>query len=108
FSSDLSSKATSLRLETGKRHPREHLLNELLRRIEFKYHLWNQKLPVLYRKINRKINGYGQWVRLVIDNKIQEGTYKLLGINEAGMLLVLNQEGGIESFSYEQIRIVTD
>ncbi|HLR24462.1 MAG TPA: biotin--[acetyl-CoA-carboxylase] ligase [Fodinibius sp.] len=108
FSGELHQKATSLRLATGRRHLREQLLNELLRRIEFKYHLWNRKLPVLYRQINRKIEGYGQWIRLVVDGKVQEDSYKLLGINEAGMLLLLNREGGIESFSYEQIRIITN
>lgn len=108
FSSNLRNPATSLRLESGKRYSRERLLNELLRRIEFKYHLWSRRQPILYRQINRKIKGYGHWVKLKVDGKLQEDRYKLLGINENGELLLLNKEGGIESFSYEQIRIVTN
>ena len=108
YEGELSQKATSIHLETGDKKSRERLLNELLRRIEFKYYLWNRKQPDLFKQINRKINGYGQWVKLKVNDQMKKSSFKLLGINEFGQLLVLNREGGIESFSYEQIRIVTD
>lgn len=108
YEGELAEKATSIHLETGEKKSREQLLNELLRRIEFKYYLWNRKQADLFKQINREINGYGQWVRLMVNDQMKESSFKLLGINELGQLLVLNREGGIESFSYEQIRIVTD
>ena len=43
YEDELAGKATSICLETGQRKSRERLLNELLRRIEFKYYLWNRK-----------------------------------------------------------------
>lgn len=108
FHSDIADKATSIRLETEKRIPREALLSRLLARIEQKYQLWNRKQSDLLVQINRAINGYGRWVDLKIDGQLTDDPYKLLGVNEFGRLVVLNQEGGLESFSYEQIRVVTD
>lgn len=108
YEGELADKATSLRIETDQPLSREKLLGELLTRIEHKYRLWHQKQTDLLIEINRKVDGYGQWVRLKINDTTKQDPYKLLGINETGRLLLLNDEGGIESFSHEQIRIVTD
>lgn len=108
FSPEVADKATSISLEKGEKIDRERLLSEILSRIEHKYTLWQQKQKDLLKAINRNIEGYGQWVQLKVDGQLLEETYKMLGINEQGQLLMLNHEGGIESFSYEQIRIVSD
>lgn len=108
YTPELAEKATSLRLEMKRKLSREALLCGLLSRIEHKYRLWHQKKPKLLIKINREINGYGQWVGLRVDGAMKPDSYKLLGINETGRLVLLNHEGGLESFSHEQIRIVTD
>lgn len=109
FSSALSDKATSLSIENdGQPVNREEFLCELLKRIEYKYNLWQRGQSSLIKSINRKIEGYGQWIGLIVDDTLLEQSYKLLGIDEAGRLLVLDHDGGIESFSYEQIRLVTD
>jgi len=108
FPADVSKVATSISLETKKPVDREKLLSEILQRIEHKYQLWDRHKNDLIKVINRNIIGYGQWIGLIIDEELQEDPFKLLGINEHGELLMLNQDGGIESFSYEQIRLVTD
>jgi len=108
FSSELSSNATSVKIAHGKSVARERLLSELLGRIEYKYNLWERRRQDLVKFIKRNIVGYGQWVGLQVNGELLDDPYKLLGINESGQLLMLNQDAGIESFSYEQIRLVTD
>jgi BirA family biotin operon repressor/biotin-[acetyl-CoA-carboxylase] ligase len=108
FSDELKETATSIRKETGKRINREGFLSELLNRIEYKYNLWQRQEQDLLKSINRNVRGYGQWIGLKVDGEMREDTYKLLGIDETGQLLMLNHDGGIEKFSYEQIRLVTD
>lgn len=108
FSDELRKTATSIRKETGRQICREELLSKLLKRIEYKYNMWHRQQPDLLRSINRNVRGYGQWIGLKVDGELREDTYKLLGIDETGQLLMLNHDGGIEKFSYEQIRLVTD
>ena len=107
FSPELTDLATSVSLEAGHDIDREQFLVSLLKRIEHKYTLWQKQQPGLIKSINRNIVGYGQWVGLEIDDELQEKQFKLLGIGEKGQLLMLNQEGGIESFSYEQVSLIT-
>lgn len=108
FSDELADTATSIRKEIDKTIAREKYLSELLSRIEYKYNMWQRNQQDLLKSINRNIRGYGQWIGLKVDGEMRENTYKLLGIDETGQLLMLNHDGGIEKFSYEQIRLVTD
>lgn len=108
FTDELEEKTTSIRKEIGKRINREKFLCDLLNRIEYKYNMWQRQQPDLLKSINRNVRGYGQWIGLKVDGEMREDTYKLLGIDETGQLLMLNHDGGIEKFSYEQIRLVTD
>lgn len=108
FSEELQDKASSLKLLTGKKQSREQILADLLARIEYAYGRWHKRDRSLLKEINQKIQGYGQWVTLQIDKEIRDEPAKLLGINEYGQLAVINREGEIETFSYEQIRIIAD
>lgn len=108
FSGALKDKATSIYLESGESINREAFLSDLLGRIEYNYNLWHRQQPDLLKSINKNIRGYGQWVGLIVDDEQRDDTYKLLGINEAGQLLMLDHDGGIETFSYEQIQLVSD
>jgi len=108
YRAELATKATSIRLETNRQVSREDFLSRLLNRIEYKYHLWRRKQSDLLRQVNREIDGYGKWVDITIDGQKKDDPCKLLGVNESGRLVVLNKEGGLESFSYEQIRVITD
>lgn len=108
FSAEVADTATSVFLERKEPVDRELLLSHLLSRIEYKYNLWHRKKRELLKTINRNIVGYGQWVGLKVNGKLKDEPFKLLGINEQGQLLMLNQDAEIESFSYEQIRLVTD
>lgn len=108
FSYELKEVATSVSLEKGKEINREQFLADLLNRIEYKYTLWEQQQSSLIKTINQNIIGYGQWVGLKIDDEVQDELYKLLGIDENGALLMLNRDGGIDSFSYEQIQLITN
>lgn len=108
FPKELQEKATSVCLETGKKVNRESFLCQVLDRIEHRYNLWHRQQPDLLKSINQNIRGYGQWIGLEVNNELRDDTYKLLGIDESGKLLVLDHDGGIETFSYEQIRLITD
>jgi BirA family biotin operon repressor/biotin-[acetyl-CoA-carboxylase] ligase len=108
FTDPLQDIATSIRLEMGGRLNREQLLCNLLKRIEYKYNLWQRKQETLVKTINRSIRGYGQWVQMNVDGILQDESYKLLGINEQGKLLMLDHDGKINSYSYEQIQLITD
>lgn len=107
FSPEINDIATSVSNSKGAKINREHFLAEFLRRIEHKYTLWQQQKPALIKAINRNIIGYGQWIGLEIEEVLQDELYKLLGINEKGELLMLNRDGGIETFTHEQIKLVT-
>lgn len=108
FSSHLQEKASSLKMLTGKSYSRERFLAGLLGRIEYEYGRWHKQDTSLLKEINQKILGYGQWIKLQVDGEIRQEPAKLLGVNEQGQLVVVNEEGEIETFSYEQIRVITD
>lgn len=107
FSPDLSGMATSLKNESGKSHPLEAFLTDLLSHIEYEYGRWHKQDVSQLKEINKKIIGYGEWVTLQVDGKIRDEPAKLLGINEEGQLAVLEEEGEIKTYSYEQIRIIS-
>lgn len=100
--------ATSIMNETGREISRENLLAELINRIENKYAQWHTHNDELLKSINRAFQGYGQRVKLKIDGTVREDKYKFIGISDEGSLLVLDKEDGIESFAYEQIRLIID
>lgn len=107
FSPDLSGKATSLKTETGENHAGEEFLADLLSYIEYEYGRWHKRDVEQLKEINKKIIGYGEWVTLEIDGDICDETAKLLGINEEGQLAVLEKEGEVKTYSYEQIRVIS-
>lgn len=107
FSEENRDIATSISREIGNEISREKLLTDLLSRIEHKYSQWHMHKSDLLKTINRAIDGYGQWVKLKVNGKISQEKYKFIGISNNGSLLVLDKDGGIESFSYEQVRLIT-
>ncbi|MDZ7771434.1 MAG: biotin--[acetyl-CoA-carboxylase] ligase [Balneolaceae bacterium] len=106
FPGELGETATSMRRVKGDEIDREALLARLLSRLEYEYGRWNRNKTDLLREINRSLRGYGQWVRLQVNGERWDDTYKFLGVSEAGRLLVVDHDGGLKSFSYEQIRLV--
>lgn len=108
FSEEIQYMAASLYLLTEKKYDRETLLADILSRMEYAYGRWQKKDVSLLKEINQKIRGYGKWVKLRVNGELRKEAVKVLGVNEAGQLLVLNEEGEIEKFSYEQIRILAD
>ncbi|MDR8394058.1 biotin--[acetyl-CoA-carboxylase] ligase [Aliifodinibius sp. S!AR15-10] len=108
FGKALDHKATSLKIEDGSTFEREKLLAEYLNFIEYCYTRWHQNDTELLRSINQKLIGYGEWITLSVNGQSSTDRYKLLGINEKGQLTVINQEAGVETFSYEQIRLIID
>ena len=105
---ELRKKAISLRQLTNKNISREQFLCGFLSRIEYEYGRWHKKNSTLLKNINQKIVGYGKWIKLNVNGDELGQKYKLLGVNEKGQLVVIDSEGGIETFSYEQIRLITD
>lgn len=108
FSSGLQPKATSLKKVMGKDLERERFLGRLLSRIEYEYMRWHKHNNEQLISINQKIIGYGQWIRLQVNGHEYSGQHKLLGINQKGELTAVTKDGDLETFSYEQIRLITD
>lgn len=85
---------------------RENLLSECLQEIESMYEHWLQSNPAMIRSIHSRLIGYGEWVKLKVYDELLPDTYKCIGVNEKGELLMLNEQLDVDKFSYEQVRIV--
>jgi len=99
--------AVSLHQITGEKFKREEILANILNRIEQLYQSWVNREITVHKEISRALIGFGDWIRLSIDNEVIEGRYKFLGVNEKGELLVLNEKLELNTYSHEQIRIIT-
>lgn len=86
---------------------RELLLAECLSAIEKAYTRWHKQDPELSTEVSRKLIGYGEWVCFEIEKKPLPGRFKFLGISAKGELIALNEDLDVNTFSYEQIRIIT-
>ena len=86
---------------------REELLNELLLGFENIYQRWHKQDSQLSRDISKIIIGYGEWVQLSIDGIIPDQMFKMIGINQNGELMMLNEQLDVNTFTYEQVRIIT-
>lgn len=106
FDAELQETATSLRRVTGgDALDREALMSDILHRMEAKYEIWEKGDQDLIRDINRHLEGYGEWVYLRIEGEDSEQMYKLLGINENGLLHVLDESYELQTFTHEQVRV---
>ncbi|MEX0719733.1 MAG: biotin--[acetyl-CoA-carboxylase] ligase [Balneolaceae bacterium] len=105
YGQELSNVATSLALINSNEYSREKLLAEILLKIEYNYRLWNQHKPELVKQINHTLIGYGEWVKLQVNNQELDGDYKFLGVNEAGALVALNSLLDVQTFAFEQVRV---
>ncbi len=108
FEGDLKNIATAMKVISGKDESREQLLCDLLVRIEYNYQRWLNNSLELIKEINPKLQGFGDWITLEIDGKSLSDKTKFLGMNELGSLQVLNKDLGVDTFSYEQIRVLVD
>ncbi|MEX0778407.1 MAG: biotin--[acetyl-CoA-carboxylase] ligase [Balneolales bacterium] len=106
FPEELKEKACSLSQMNNKQEfPREVILAQILDRIEQNYKDWENRDDLLIKSINRKIIGYGDWVKLQVDGQVLDDSYKLLGINSRGLMHVLNQNDDVKVFTHEEVRI---
>ncbi len=95
FPEELSDKATSLVLETGKQISRAVLIAECLKKFE-KYYGWFLKtgdLTFLKEKYEALLLNKGKQVRVLEPGREYQGS--CLGINEKGELLVKKEDGSI-------------
>lgn len=99
--------ATSLNQVTGDKFQREELLANILLRIEELYQSWTNRDITVHKQISKALIGFGDWIRLSVDDEIIERRFKFLGVNEKGELLVLNEKLELNTYSHEQIRIIT-
>jgi BirA family transcriptional regulator, biotin operon repressor / biotin---[acetyl-CoA-carboxylase] ligase len=104
FSPEISH-ATSVFREFGTQCDREILLAKLLSGFEDAYRRWKLNDKELILDINRTIEGYGEWVSIIINNKPEKKKVKLLGVNELGHLLILTKEFEVKEYTHEQVRI---
>ncbi len=105
FNEEISDIAASVKHFSGKEESRERLLADILTRIEYNYQRWMNSNVDLIQEVNEKLQGFGEWITLEVDGKRFEDQSKFLGMNEKGALQVLNKELGVDTFSYEQIRV---
>lgn len=105
YKGSLLDHATSLKAICNQEFEREKLLADILIHIENCYQKWISYDIGMLREINKKLIGYGEWVKLEIDEELSDELVKFLGINESGELQVLNKELEVNTFSYEQVRI---
>ncbi|MEX2456912.1 MAG: biotin--[acetyl-CoA-carboxylase] ligase [Balneolaceae bacterium] len=108
FSNLLKNSATSIAIESKSTHSREIILADLLSQIEHMYTRWLKNDPTLQKDISREIIGYGDWINLSINGTESSKKHKFLGVDEKGCCLMLNDELDVNTFSHEQIRIITD
>lgn len=108
FSDPLRNIATSLAIESKTIHSRELILAEVLSQIEHVYTRWLKSDTLLPKDISREIIGYGEWVGLSINGVESEKKHKFLGVDGKGCCLLLNDEMDVNTFSHEQIRIITN
>lgn len=107
FSDEISPAATSIKNESGSPVDRELFLSTLLSGIEYEYRRWHKQNDELLKWINKKIIGYGKWVHLSVNGNKHPDPFKLLGVDRKGKLAVIDDTGGIKTFSYEQVRVIT-
>jgi len=106
FSKSIDHKTISMSEIAGKPFSREDVLATTLSEIEHSYYKWHKFDQHHLREINNKIIGYGEWVQITIYGKLQPGLFKFIGLNDKGELLMLNEQMDVNTFSYEQIRII--
>ncbi|WP_069130366.1 biotin--[acetyl-CoA-carboxylase] ligase [Rhodohalobacter halophilus] len=107
FPKELEGEVAALCQVSSKEIHREQLLAEVLNACEMIYENWAAGDSELHKSISRNLIGYGEWVRLKIDNELLDDRYKFLGVNEKGELLVLNNNLELNTYSHEQIRIIS-
>lgn len=100
------SNPTSLALVTGSQFNRESLLAQILQSMETCYLAWERNDSEQLKSVNRRLIGYGHQVKLTIDGKLNEAPYKLLGIDENGHLVVLDEEMDMITFTWQQVRVI--
>lgn len=108
FEGQFRREATSLAVEAGRIFDREQLLADILYRLELNYPLWQRGDTDFITAINQKMQGFGEWVGIEVDEKRLSGVYKFLGLNKDGALQVLNKDFELNTFAYEQVRIRID
>ncbi len=107
FHSGLDS-VTSLALEIGRPVDREELLCRILEGAEQAYINWQNREREWIAAINRRLIGFGEWTHLQVNGELLDGRFKVLGVNENGYLVTLTSDYAVNTFSYEQIRIIPD
>ncbi len=105
FPENYKQKATSLRrYHGGEAVDRALFLAELLNRLEPLLEQADDGDPELVRNINRSIQGYGEWVSLILNGSREQTPVKVLGINDLGYMMVLTANDDIKMFTHEQFR----
>lgn len=106
FSTEIQEKAISLSDISNRHIKRELLLADILVGIEQAYLKWHKFDSGLQKEIQTKLIGYGEWVHISINGTPIPDLYKFIGIGENGELLMLNEQLDVNTFRYEQVRII--
>jgi len=99
--------AGSMKGISGRDLDREALLAQITDELEVTYERWLERDPALIRDINQRLMGYGDWVGIEVDGQELEGDRLFLGVNPQGHIHIMDREYSINTYTYEQVRILT-
>lgn len=106
FPLELRYRATSMALvRPDVRHDREALLAAYVRHFNRRYAQWERRDPALRADLAHRLAGVGAWCHLRVNQIPMNDPVKVLGVDEDGHLIVLNELMRPVVYTHEDVRI---
>ena len=97
-------KATSLRIETGETNSPELMAEELQQILKLNFELMLKNPDKLLNDYNKLLFEKDKTTNYIINNKILLG--KLINVNMFGEILIRNNDGFIDKFNQDEIKLI--
>ncbi len=104
FTEDFENIATSIYRELGVGISREEFLSRFLPYLENMIEEWSRNSEVIQKTINQELMSYGKWVKVTVDGKLKENSYKVLGVDKEGYLILLDEELQVKRITHQNVR----
>jgi BirA family transcriptional regulator, biotin operon repressor / biotin---[acetyl-CoA-carboxylase] ligase len=106
FAEDLRYRATSMALlRPGADHDREALLAAFMRHFSRRYAQWERRDAALRADLAHHVAGVGSWCHIRVNRIPLNDPVKILGVDEEGHLMVLNEQLRPIVYTFEDVRI---
>lgn len=106
FPEDLRYRATSMAMvRPDAAHDREALLAAYLRAFARRYGQWERRDSALRADIAHHLAGVGSWCHVRVNQIPMNDPVKVLGVDEEGHLIVLNEQMRPVVYTHEDVRI---